>query len=311
MPLSFVCVVAFLALGVRGAEHIVTEAKTLKLGVVGGGKKQWSASSGAYPTIKGKVGDTVVFNFNGGHDVQKMSDATCGTTGNTKLASTTVGGGVSGGSGLTNKFTYTVTAADVTAGAITFACSEPSGSYGHCNAGQKITVNTATGVAGTPVSGSNPGVCTGGAAPGANGCCADTGECPSCCSYKSKSSSGSTTTCDCRVCTGAPAYIDTQCKDNQGCRDFLKTKDDMMSMRASMMGCSVCTGKKVLCQTGDCSALAAMAGAMASPTVDKATNKVTCGAAATTSSTSFARASTVDACVALAALAASLLIARM
>jgi len=149
MPLSFVGVIAFLALGARGAEHIVTDK---------GGKKHWgNARNQAYATIKGKVGDTVVFNFNGGQDVQKMSDATCGTTGNTKLASTTVGGGVSGGSGLTNKFTYTVTAADVTAGAIFFASSTPSGSYGLCNAGTKITVTTADASASSTASPSTSG----------------------------------------------------------------------------------------------------------------------------------------------------------
>merc|ERR1719491_1818652 len=83
------------------------------------------------------VGDTITFWYGTTHDVMKMSDNTCGADGNTELATNSVGGGKFD---LVNKYTYTVTSADQTAGTIYFSCSYPSGTYGHCGAGQKLTV---------------------------------------------------------------------------------------------------------------------------------------------------------------------------
>ena len=49
--------------------------------------------------------------------------------------------------------------------------------------------------------------CNDGSDVGSNGCCSDTGGCPSCCLYSSVYSSG----CMCTGCTGADVVIDTGC----------------------------------------------------------------------------------------------------
>lgn len=91
-----------------------------------------------YDPITASVGDKLVFNFNKYHDVQKMKDDGCGPDGNTEVANNKVGGGEGD---LTNKYTYTVTADDKTAGTIYFSCSYgPVGRYTHCTGGQKLTV---------------------------------------------------------------------------------------------------------------------------------------------------------------------------
>merc|ERR1719183_2674861 len=115
MLLSCLGVVAFIALEVRGVEKVITAP-----GVEG----QWKVTTSGYPSITASVDDTLVFNYDAMHDVVKMASPGCNTTGNTVLAGNDHGGGTGDATHCcTNKYTYTITAADATAGSIYFACS--------------------------------------------------------------------------------------------------------------------------------------------------------------------------------------------
>jgi len=147
----YLCIAALLAVQARGAAH---GGKTCEVAEKGSTKAQWTMGN-PYDPITAAVGDKLVFNFNAYHDVQKMKDSSCGTTGNTEVANNKVGGGAA--TGLTNKFTYTVTAADLTAKIVYFACSYGGGSYKHCTGGQKLTVNVVA--AGTTAAPARVGAC--------------------------------------------------------------------------------------------------------------------------------------------------------
>merc|ERR1740130_1026937 len=113
----------------EGAQKVVTSTT---------GVAKWSV--GTYGDLTAAVCDTLVFNYNAYHDVIKMSDGTCGPTGNTELANNAAGGGTSPNP---NKYTYTVQPADG-GSTLYFSCSyAPAGSYGHCTNGQKLKVTVA------------------------------------------------------------------------------------------------------------------------------------------------------------------------
>jgi len=113
----------------------------------------WKAGGAAFQPIAAKVGEKVMFHYNAYHDVQKMSDSSCGKTGNTEMANNSIGGG-SGAD--VNKYLYTVTAADLVAKTIYFSCSYyPAGSYDHCGKNQTLTV-TVSAAATTPASTAAP-----------------------------------------------------------------------------------------------------------------------------------------------------------
>lgn len=110
----------------------------------------WKAEGPGYQPIAAKVGEKVMFHYNAYHDVQKMSDSSCGNTGNTEMGNNSIGGGTTAGGGDTNKYVYTVTAADLVATTIYFSCSYyPAGSYAHCGLNQTLTVTVSAGAART------------------------------------------------------------------------------------------------------------------------------------------------------------------
>merc|ERR1740130_2642825 len=53
----------------------------------------WKAGGAAFQPTAAKVGEKVMFHYNAYHDVQKMSDSSCGKTGNTEMANNSIGGG--------------------------------------------------------------------------------------------------------------------------------------------------------------------------------------------------------------------------
>ena len=89
------------------------------------GVSQYDATNTTYNGIV-RVGHTIRFLFDAGHDVIKMSDALC----------TTPGEFLSGSHD--GEYDYVVTEADAAAGYIYFSCS--TSNYGHCQRGQRVTV---------------------------------------------------------------------------------------------------------------------------------------------------------------------------
>merc|ERR1712071_365105 len=87
----------------------------------------WFIPSGfSLPHIDAKVGDTLVFNWRGFHNVYKHPSGSCGTIGRIEV------GTLPGAS-------YTITRADAKIGEIVFACDVGL----HCENGQTVTVNVA------------------------------------------------------------------------------------------------------------------------------------------------------------------------
>ena len=114
------------------------------------GDDMWS-TAGSYSTIAASVGDVLRFKYSTSHDVYKMADYTaydeCLSAYSTELGTNSVGGG---SGSLSNQYDYTVTAEDLAAGTIYFACSYyPWYSFDHCVEGQKFAV-TVTAAATTP-----------------------------------------------------------------------------------------------------------------------------------------------------------------
>jgi len=121
--------------------HAAAHEKVHHVKMIGETKmmSSWKAGGSAYQPIAAKVGEKVMFHYNAYHDVQKMSDSSCGKTGNTEMANNSIGGGEPAND--VNKYTYTVTAADLVAKTIYFSCSYyPAGSYDHCGKNQTLTV---------------------------------------------------------------------------------------------------------------------------------------------------------------------------
>mmetsp|Transcript_74906 Transcript_74906/g.118413 ORF Transcript_74906/g.118413 Transcript_74906/m.118413 type:complete len:182 (+) Transcript_74906:80-625(+) len=126
------CIAALLFHEARGANHIIAPTSS--------NAKRWECCD-PYSNLAVETGDTLTFEYSTNHDVMKMSDNTCGATGNTELGNNAVGGG---SGNYPNKYMYTVTQADEAAGTIYFACSYTGiGTYTHCTGGQKITVTVA------------------------------------------------------------------------------------------------------------------------------------------------------------------------
>lgn len=94
--------------------------------------------------------------------------------------------------------------------------------------------------------------CNNGLAPGSNGCCADTNQCPLCCLYKSESSSGSDTVCTCDGCDGATVQYDAQCTAS-GCSTYCQGLGYPSFGPGSCSGisfgsCNMCVGP-MICST--------------------------------------------------------------
>lgn len=118
--------------------------------------------------------------------------------------------------------------------------------------------------------------CTDGSAPGANGCCADTGECPPCCLSSSLSASGSASTCSCSGCEGDAVIVP---EDFVGdCSAYLGNKSDQLMSGMSAMGCNMCftSASTYLWPRASCQMLLGMGPAGASLTVD---DRITCAGA--------------------------------
>ena len=148
-------------MGARGASivRVVTVALLARAAgaatiavVDSNGDDMWS-TAGSYSTIAASVGDVLRFKYSTSHDVYKMADYTaydeCLSAYSTELGTNSVGGG---SGSLSNQYDYTVTAEDLAAGTIYFACSYyPAGDWGHCVEGQAISVTVSDEVsAGAP-----------------------------------------------------------------------------------------------------------------------------------------------------------------
>ena len=148
-------------MGARGASivRVVTVALLARAAgaatiavVDSNGDDMWS-TAGSYSTIAASVGDVLRFKYSTSHDVYKMADYTaydeCLSAYSTELGTNSVGGG---SGSLSNQYDYTVTAEDLAAGTIYFACSYyPAGDWGHCVEGQAVSVTVSDEVsAGAP-----------------------------------------------------------------------------------------------------------------------------------------------------------------
>lgn len=147
-------------MGARGASivRVVTVALLARAAgaatiavVDSNGDDMWS-TAGSYSTIAASVGDVLRFKYSTSHDVYKMADYTaydeCLSAYSTELGTNSVGGG---SGSLSNQYDYTVTAEDLAAGTIYFACSYyPWYSFDHCVEGQKFAVTVTAGATTTP-----------------------------------------------------------------------------------------------------------------------------------------------------------------
>ena len=97
------------------------------------GVSQYDATNTTYNGIV-RVGHTIRFLFDAGHDVIKMDDASCDNAGEFLSGSHD------------GEYDYTVTADDAAAGYIYFSCS--TSNYGHCLRGQRVTVEVSDACAG-------------------------------------------------------------------------------------------------------------------------------------------------------------------
>lgn len=97
------------------------------------GVSQYDATNTTYNGIV-RVGHTIRFLFDAGHDVIKMDDASCDNAGEFLSGSHD------------GEYDYAVTADDAAAGYIYFSCS--TSNYGHCLRGQRVTVEVSDACAG-------------------------------------------------------------------------------------------------------------------------------------------------------------------
>lgn len=111
--------------------------------------------------------------------------------------------------------------------------------------------------------GAAAGACPGGDAPGANGCCAETQQCPSCCLSKQEGRHA----CTCHGCGGTPTY-DARCTPTS-CAAYLASAGDTLvsavATPATLGGCSLCIGALTLCSTSESAFAACLAVSPATP----------------------------------------------
>ena len=119
--------------------------------------------------------------------------------------------------------------------------------------------------------------CNDGSEPGASGCCADTGVCPTCCMESSASQSGdSSTTCGCRGCAGDTLTYHANCTV-AGCGAYLESIGDTQSSALGFGNCELCIGHGTTCvpsEAAGTACLSMMPGASMSLTAD---DVITCG----------------------------------